>query len=385
MQLRFISFYGLIVFCLNACNATRNKQATPTTYLGNDHIKYKKPDYDPAKKTVLIIADNDGTEMFDMMAPFYLFNATGKANVYIVAEKRSHIIVKRGLFILPHYTFVEIDSLHLKVDLMVVPNQSGNPKKYTVDFIKNHYTGENKILSVCDGAATVAATGIYDGKELTTHSSDLAGLKKQYKKPAWVTGLSVTQNDNLFSTAGVANATEGSLTVINELFGRETMLKILSEIHYPYAEIKKGHQNLLVDTNSIYLALHKGSIKKNEKIGVMLQNGTNEFDLAAVLDTYFRSFPQTLETLSSNSLPVISKYGLTLLPTGDINNSMATEIHVLMPETFSQSDEAIFKNAAFIKYDLNEKQYMIDVCLKRISDLYGANFTGLVKLMLDYN
>lgn len=117
----------------------------------------------------------------------------------------------------------------------------------------------------------------------------------------------------------------------------------------------------------------------------MLQNGINEFDLAAILDTYFRSFPQSIETLSINSVPVISKYGLTLLPSGEINNNAATEIHVLMPESFSQNDAAAFKNAVLIKYDSNEQQYIIDRCLKRISDLHGASFADFVKLMLDYN
>ena len=383
-QVSIFSFIALAVFLLNACTSLRNS-VSPGVYPGNNNPAYTTPGYNPAKKTVLIIADNDGTEMFDMMAPFYLFSATEKANVYIIAEKKSRVIVKRGLFVLPHFTFGEIDSMHMKVDVMVVPNQSGKPKQVTIDFINDHYTGTNKILSVCDGAATVAATGIYDGKELTTHSSDYAGLKKQYKKPAWITQVSVTQNGNLFSTAGVANATEGSLTVINDLFGRETMQQILSGIHYPYAEIKKDHQNLLVDTNSIFHALHTGQMKKNEKIGVMLQNGINEFDLAAILDTYFRSFPKTLETFSNNNVPVISKYGLTLLPTGDINNNLATEIHVLMPETFSPGEEALFKKTAIIPYDHNSKQYMIDVCLKRITDLYGVSFANLVKLMLDYN
>lgn len=384
-QASFISCFLLAVLLINGCSPSKNlKNSASATEDGGD-FNLKTLGYDAGKKTVLIIADNDGTEMFDMMAPFYLFNATGKANVYVVAEKRSRVIVKRGLFIMPQLTFAEVDSLHLGADLMVVPNQSGNPKKVTVDFIKTHYTGSNRILSVCDGLATVASTGIYDGKALTTHSSDYAGLKRQFKNPAWVTGLSVTQNGNLFSTAGVANATEGSLTVIDDLFGREVMQQVLSGIHYPYAEIKMDHENLLVDTNSTYLALRKGTIKKNEKVGVLLQNGISEFDMAGVLDTYFRSFPKTLETFSDSNVPVISKYGLTLLPTGDINTNQATEIHVLVPETFSPKEKALFEKAAIIPYDANEKQYIIDVCLKRIPDLYGINFAGLVKLMLDYN
>lgn len=344
--------------------------------------------FDATKKTVFIIADNDGTEMFDMMAPFYLFNATGEANVYIVAEHKSAILVKKGLLVMPHYTFREIDSLHMHADVIVVPNQSRgarNQKKVTVNFIKENYTGTNKILSVCDGSVTVAATGLYDGKNLTTHSSDYVGLKKHFKKPNWMLGTTVTQSGNLFSTAGVANATEGSLTVINDLFGRETMLRVLTGIHYPYSEIRMDHRNLVIDQNPIYLQLHKGKMKKSEKVGVLLQNGISEFDLAAILDCYSRSFPSSLDTFIVGNSSVTSKYGLTLLPTGDATANASTELHVLIPENISDTAKNHFKNAQFVTYDKHEQQYMIDVCLKRISALYGNDFGSFVKLMLDYN
>lgn len=372
----------LALLLFSACKPSSIAQ---TTYQVHSHTDYKTPVYDPSKKTVFIIADNDGTEMFDMLAPFYLFNATEKANVYIVAEKKSPVIVNRGLLLMPHFTFSEIDSSQIEADVIVVPNQSGNPKRVTVNFIKQQYTGNNRILSVCDGSATVAATGIYDGKDLTTHSSDYAGFKKKYSKPAWVLGTTVTQSGNLFSTAGVANATEGSLTVINEVFGRETMQKVMSMINYPYAEIRTDHKNLIVGDNPIYRGIKDGTIKKHEKVGVLLQNGMSEFDLAAILDCYYRSFPSSLETFIAEGQTVTSKYGLTLLATGDGKSNDATELHVLMEENISNKERDLFKNAQLIAYNSENKNYIIDVCLKRIGDLYGIEFESLVKLMLDYN
>lgn len=345
-------------------------------------------DFESVKKTIFIIADNDGTEMFDMMSPFYLFNSTGKANVYIVAEHKSPVVVKRGLLVMPHFTFKEIDSLQMTADVLVVPNQSRdarNQKKITVNFIKRHYTGANRILSVCDGSATVAATGLYDGKYLTTHSSDYAGLKKYFKKPVWVLGTTVTQSGNLYSTAGVANATEGSLTVINDLFGRETMQQVMHDVRYPFPEIRMDHQNRLIEGNPIYLGLRSGKIKKTERVGVLLQNGISELDLAAILDCYYRSFPSALETFIVGPSTIVSEYGLTLLATGDANNNASTELHVLMPEKLSEDDKALFKNVQIVSYDQHETQYIIDVCLKRISTLYGSDFGSFVKLMLDYN
>ena len=76
---------------------------------------------------------------------------------------------------------------------------------------------------------------------------------------------------------------------------------------------------------------------------------------------------------------------LTLMATGDKNKNDVDELHVLMPETFSQNDEAFFRNAQYIMYGREQKQYIIDVCLKRISQQYGSNFENVTKLLLDYN
>jgi transcriptional regulator GlxA family with amidase domain len=136
--------------------------------------------------------------------------------VYIIAKNKYPVNVKKGLFLLPQMTFSEADSLLLKADVIVIPAQIGAMQKnqqdsIVINWIKDHYTGTTRILSICDGAVTAAATGIYDGKLLTTHASDYPIVKVPYTKPIWVQNVSVTQSGNLFSTAGVSNATKAAL------------------------------------------------------------------------------------------------------------------------------------------------------------------------------
>jgi hypothetical protein len=45
--------------------------------------------------------------------------------------------------------------------------------------------------------------------------------------------------------------------------------------------------------------LKKVIFKKNKDVGVLLQDGMSEFDLAGVLDTYNRSFPSSCKTYST--------------------------------------------------------------------------------------
>ncbi|MFL5787731.1 MAG: DJ-1/PfpI family protein [Flavisolibacter sp.] len=357
-------------------------------YKGSINFKWQYKLQDSSKKNIIIIADNDGTEMFDLMSPFYLFNATQKANVYVISEFKAPIVLAKGVFILPQLSFSEVDSLKIKPDVIVIPNQSRrvseSQKPATVKWIKDHYLPSTIILSICDGSATAAATGIYNGKALTTHSSDLDELKKKYPKPIWLKNISVTNSGNLYSTAGVSNATEGSLVVINKLFGSEVMKMVKNEVHYPHEEIKMDHKSYVLNFAAICIGIKKIVFEKNKRIGVLLQNNMNEFELASLLDCYVRTAPASIQTIVSNGTSVISKYGLTLLPTNNFNKLNFDEIHVLMPEVFKEKDEALFRNCAIIKYD-QFPEYPIDLHLKRIKNLYGSKFQNMVKLMLDYN
>jgi len=324
-----------------------------------------------------------------MIAPFYLFNATEKANVYIVAKTKFPIAAKKGVFILPQSTFSEIDSLGIKPDVIVIPflavADSVNQDPVIVNWIKKHYTGEVNILSICDGSATAAATGIYDGKPITAHASDYALIKSHFSKPMWVQNRSVVNNGNLYSTAGVSNAAEGSLVVINKLFGPVIMKKVIDDIGYRYQFPRMEHQSNTLDFGDKVSVVKKIVFGKNKKIGVLLQDGINEFELAAVMDTYNRTFPQSIESFSADNLPVKTKYGLTLVPTARHSDARLDELHVINPLSFSKADQSNFKSAELMKYDNPGKQYIIDECLHRIGAKYGKKFENVVKLTLDYN
>ncbi|MES2279065.1 MAG: DJ-1/PfpI family protein [Bacteroidota bacterium] len=104
------------------------------------------------------------------------FNTTGQLNVYIVAKEKVPVQIKKDLFILPQLTFKEADSLKLTADVIVIPALSIRDEKQdpiVISFIQEHFTPATKLMAVCDGAATAAATGLFDGKPITCHASDL--------------------------------------------------------------------------------------------------------------------------------------------------------------------------------------------------------------------
>lgn len=383
----FVMFLLSMMF-FNAGRPIRNMMSHPSPWIGNSTIKSKLPVYDSAKKTVFIIADYKLTEVFDMLAPFYIFNATEKANVYIIAKEKTPILIKRNLFVAPQLTFREVDSMRLNADVIVIPAMSIRDEHQdtsVIAWIKKHFTPETKMLTICDGASTGAATGLYDGKSITAHASDIEVIKGHFSKPLWVKNVSVAKDENLLSTAGVSNAVEGSLTVIDEIFGRATAQKIMADIHYPHQEIKLTHQSIAMNGRNKFGVAKKIIFRKNRNIGILLSNDINEFAMAATIDTYGRTFPASFKTYTLHDSIIHTRYGLSIVATGNNSIEGLDELHVIMPEAFTKVDQFFFRKVKTIIYENQQKQYLFDVYLKSIGRQYGNQFEQFVKVSLDYN
>jgi len=221
-------------------------------FTGKLQTSYTPPLHQNQKETVFIIAYNKGTEIFDLIAPFYLFQLTEKTNVYLVAPDSGPVALMKGFFVLPHYTFKEVDDLGLQPSVLIIPNLSAMDSKHPdvnlINWIKKKYTDTTKVLSVCAGSFTAAATGFYDGKPLTTHASDMKMNKKLYTRPHWVSGVTYTKSGNLYSTAGVSNAADGSLALIQDLFGAETMERVMKHIRCLHLSLQHTHKSQPITT-----------------------------------------------------------------------------------------------------------------------------------------
>jgi putative intracellular protease/amidase len=377
-----LAVISLIVYIrlqpLRALNSIR-------TYTGETNISRKPQSYNKEKKTVVIMADNNMTELFDMLAPFYLFSETGKANVYIAAQEQYPILTKNGPFIMPHLSYREIDSLNIHPDVIVVPYMNSPESTVKTSWIKKHYSDSVIVLSICDGAWTAAATGLYDGKPLTSHATGHEKLKKKFSKPHWVQNVRFTQSGNLYSTGGISNAADGSLAVIQKLFGYETMLKVLQSANYPLDSLQTSHTSIALNTSGMITAFLKMLFKENKRICVVLQNGANEMDLAAVYDTYNRTLPESVQSFIQDGHSITTRHGLVVLPTDKIDPREIDELHLLPHETINPAQLVLFKNAGLVSYDNNKQDYILDICLARIKKEYGQAFQKYVKATLDYN
>lgn len=355
-------------------------------YNGPKIEQLKAPEFDAKKKTVFVIADGKMTEMFDMLAPFYVFNATGELNVFIVSKDQTPIPLKRDLFVLPQMTFAQVEAMKIHADVIVIPAMSARDKNQDpaiIGFIKSQYGETTKLISICDGATTAASTGLYDGKLITAHATDLECVKKNWDKPVWTKNFTVTKTDRVYSTAGVANAVDGSLLIVEDLLGIAARIKAAHAVNYPHSDIQISHNSKPLSFGNKLSVLRK-MIFNRQRLGLLLHKGFNELEFASILDTYSRTYPKEFKAFALQDSVFTSQNGLTFIHTGgNVINPKMDEVYVVSPEMLSESDMQYFKGFELVKQ--NDTEYSMDQCIKRIREQYGDHYAGVVKLTLDYN
>ncbi|MDB5112332.1 MAG: hypothetical protein JWR67_3446, partial [Mucilaginibacter sp.] len=154
-------------------------------------------------------------------------------------------------------------------------------------------------------------------------------------------------------------------------------------IHYPHAGLSNTHQSAPIKFRHMLTIANKVIIRKNRRLGILLQEGMNEFEMVSILDTYARSFPKSFQCITASDSIIHTKYGITLVHTGGNAVKKIDELHILMPSN-NASVNSLYGKVPTIRY-ANSNLYPIETCLARIDQQYGHKFKTVVKLMLDYN
>src|SRR3569833_4563968 len=101
--MKFLTIFktaGRLACCLTAALTALGSihlAAGQSVNLNEREIVWNMPAYDKTKPTALIIADPKSTEMFDMLAPFYIFSSSGKMKVFFVSKEIAPFLFKMAI------------------------------------------------------------------------------------------------------------------------------------------------------------------------------------------------------------------------------------------------------------------------------------------------
>lgn len=180
-----------------------------------------------------------GLTQLDLTGPYEVFARLPDTQVLLLAKTMDPIVTEKGLSILPNGTFDTAPQL----DVLCVPGGPGINEclqdKALLQFLRQQSQHARYVTSVCTGALILAAAGLLDGYQATTHwlSLDLLRLFD-----VDVRTERVVQDRNRITGGGITAGIDFGLTIAAALFDQTTAESIQLMMEYnPQPPFDSGH------------------------------------------------------------------------------------------------------------------------------------------------
>lgn len=297
--LRWITVVALAVLGLIPAAATAQR-ATPPRF---------------ALPVVAIVADAAGTELTDFVIPHATLTESGVARIVTVALHPGRIRLRPGsLYITPDQTMAEFDAANPRgADYVIVPALVDHGNLAIAAWIRAQSVRGATIVSICEGARTVAKAGVLDGRHATTHWSALDELTEAYPGTTWVRNRRYVLDDHLITTTGVSAALPASIVLIDQIAGRVVADSMARQLGLDSWDATH-------DTDAFHLtrwtwvkaAWNTIVPWRHDAIGVAVTDGFDEIALALTVDAIARSIRGKPVTWSETGAPVRGRQGLQI-------------------------------------------------------------------------
>jgi len=183
----------------------------------------------PTRVAILIFP---GVQIIDFTGPYEVFGGAG-FDTFTVASKPEPVVTAMGMTVTPRYTLADAPP----VDVIVIPGGNvdaaiGDPR--VLDWIRARAPAAKVVLSVCNGAFTLASTGLLDGLSATTYAPLLDQLRRSFPKVRVVDDRRFVDNGKIVTAAGLSAGLDASLHVVEKLAGRERAERLARNLEHPW-------------------------------------------------------------------------------------------------------------------------------------------------------
>ena len=177
----------------------------------------------------------------------------------------NNIVTSAGLPIgkLKHFSKTETK----REDFILIPGAELNflhSKEFKLQYellnwIRDNYKKGVNICSICTGSFVLAQCGILDGKTCTTHWKRTSELQKSYPKVNVIENVLFTEEDGIYTSAGIASGLDLALHIVEQLKDAHFAHKVAREL-VVYNRRKGNHaQHSIFNNyrNHIHAGIHK--------------------------------------------------------------------------------------------------------------------------------
>ena len=168
------------------------------------------------KKVAILIFDN--VQIIDYTGPYEVFGAAG-LQVFTVATSTAPITTGMGMKVTPHYS---LDDAPV-ADVLLIPGggiYATQQDPRVIKWIQERSKQAEYVMSVCNGAAILAKTGLLDGLTATTTAGLIDGLPAISPSIKVVRDRRYVDNGKFITTAGLSSGIDGAIYLVSKMFGK---------------------------------------------------------------------------------------------------------------------------------------------------------------------
>lgn len=169
-------------------------------------------------KKVIAVLLYDGFAMLDAVGPMEALGVvSGDYKLVTVAKKKGEISTEAGIKMIAEYDFTDVPT----PDVILVPGGlmgtiAASKDEETIAWIREADKKTTYTTSVCTGSWILAAAGVLNGKNASTHWSAVAYLEKL---GATYTGKRYTEDGKYITAAGVSGGIDMGIALVAKLKG----------------------------------------------------------------------------------------------------------------------------------------------------------------------
>lgn len=189
----------------------------------------------------------DNVEVLDFAGPYEVFTCATRVagklapgaeapfRVRTIGASPAALRARAGLALHPEADFAGCG----KIDVLIVPGgvvDAELARPEVIAWIAAQARGSELVASVCTGALLLAAAGLLDGREATTHWEDLSELRKGWPQVTVLGDRRWVDTGKVVTSGGISAGIDMSLHLVERLASRELAVRTARQMEYDWNE-----------------------------------------------------------------------------------------------------------------------------------------------------
>jgi len=314
---RFVTPLTLLSTLLMSCTASA---VSPSVVVGaegkagNEMIDPYQRRFDRPQPVVVIVGDNGGTELTDFVIPFGVLASSGVATVVSVSTAPGAMQMFPALKVQAQYTLQQFDEAFPQgADYVVIPAIKDQDNVDLINWLTTQSGKGSSLVSICNGAITLANTGLMNGHRATAHWASEKSRALNFPDVFWQKNTRYVADGKIISSAGISASLPISIALVQAIAGLDKANAVAAELgvtDWSSNHSSDAFQQLNDDPSMSWRVQHKEPARLN----IPLNDGMDEIALALRAEAYTHSGAARVISVSDSVKAITTRHNLLIVP-----------------------------------------------------------------------